>query len=56
MVNKIGGSGNRWTKETELDLLMAMMLDDDLNVKPNWAKVLSKMEEWGHGYSKSGMQ
>lgn len=56
MVNKVGGAGNKWTKETELDMLMAMMLDDDNFVKPNWAKVHSKMTEWGHLYSKSSIQ
>jgi hypothetical protein len=56
MVNHAGGAGNKWTKETELDMLMAMMLDDEFVVKPNWVKVHEKMRQWGHHYSKSGIQ
>ena len=56
MVNRIGGTGNKWTSNTELDLIMAILLDDELNIKPNWNKVVAKMGEWGHAYSRSGMQ
>jgi hypothetical protein len=45
----------KWTKESETDLLMALIVDDNMGVKPNWNSVVEKMETWGHTYSKSGI-